>query len=498
MCKIIHIIQSLSRGGASRALIAMAKQSTRRGCWHQIVSLNKADPHMIALANQGGIETLIQPSKAKLYQEIADTDIVQIHFWNSPELYEFLRLSLPPLRLVFWFHIAGDTPPHVITEDVLKLANVAVASSPYTQDLPLFQSSLTNTAMIYAVADLERLSDVERKPHATFNVGYIGTANPVKMYPNYIAMSGEINISNLQLVVCGGDQDCQRLAREAKQLGVSEKFDFRGYVEDIRSVIEELDVFGYPLCPENYSTVELVLQEVMLAGVPPVIFAYGGAQRTVIHNQTGLVVETEQEYQQAIEYLYTHPQERKRLGNNAKDYVKNTFDLEKTAQQFNQIYQDLKQQPKHHFQSLTNSDVGAEKFSQSLGNTVPQFQISLTSDNVAEIFKAEAAIASSPPVLTNHTGGGIFHYQRYYPQDSYLRLWSGLVWKEQGQNVRVIAAFNKAIELGCNHWRVYWYLAQVAEKVNATSVIKASLTQVIQDAPDFTPAQQMWQCYLGE
>jgi glycosyltransferase involved in cell wall biosynthesis/sulfur relay (sulfurtransferase) DsrC/TusE family protein len=497
MGKIIHIIQSLSRGGASRALIAMAKQSKHSGYCHQIVSLNNADLHMIELANQEDIETLIQPKQARLYQEIADADIVQIHFWNNPEIYEFLRLSLSPLRLVFWFHIAGDKPPHVITEELLKLADVAVASSPYTQDLLLFQSSLTNIAMIYSVADLERLKDLEKKPHETFNVGYIGTANRVKMHSNYIAMSGKINIANLQLIVCGGDEDCQRLAREAEQLGVREFFDFRGYVEDIRSVIEELDVFGYPLCPENYSTVELVLQEVMMAGVPPVIFAYGGAQRTVIHNQTGLVVETEQEYQQAIEYLYAHPEERNRLGNNAKEYVKNIFNLETTAQQFNQIYQDLKQQPKHPFQSLTNNSSGAEKFIQSIGNTAPQFKISLTSHNLDEVFKAEAEIALSKPVLANHSGGGILHYQKYYPQDGYLRLWSGLVWKEQGQNVRAVAAFNKAIELSCNHWRVYWYLSQVAQKVKATSLIKTSLKKVIQDAPDFAPAQQMWQCYLG-
>ncbi|MEC4985093.1 MAG: glycosyltransferase family 4 protein [Oscillatoria sp. PMC 1068.18] len=484
----LHLIQSLSRGGASRALITLAKSLTQGYC-HQIISLDRADPRIVALAAQSEITTLIQPDPEQLQQAIESADLIQIHFWNNPEIYDLLRLSLPPLRLGFWLHIAGDTPPQVITPALLSLGDLVVATSPYTTKLTVFQSA-PKTAMIYSVTDKERLKHLEKQPHDTFNVGYIGTANPVKMHPRYLEMSAEIEIPNLKLIVCGGESDCQTLAKTAQKLGIRSKFDFRGYVEDIASVIAELDVFGYPLCPENYSTVELVLQEVMLAGIPPVIFAFGGAQDTVIHKETGLVVETEAEYQAAIAYLYTYPQERHRFGRNARKYAQETFKQETLAQEFDSVYRSLLAQPKREFIPLPTVASGAEALIQSLGETAPQFEVSLKSANLQQLWVADEKIAKSPPILS---GGGILSYQSYYPQDSYLKFWSGLVWQQQGQNVRAIAMYKKAIQLGFNHWRIHWYTAQVARKVKAISLIKQSLKIVRNAAPDFVPAQKMWE-----
>ncbi|MBW4576821.1 MAG: glycosyltransferase [Aphanothece sp. CMT-3BRIN-NPC111] len=185
--------------------------------------------------------------------------------------------------------------------------------------------------MVYDAADLARVSCVRSKAPNTFNVGYIGTVHFLKMHPNYVAMSAMIDIPDVQFIVCGREDNYDLLKQQAQKLGVTETFDFRGYVEDIKSVIETLDVFGYPLCEGNYSTAELVLQEVTYAGVPPVIFPYGSAQRTVMHNHTGLIVNTELEYKEAIEYLYRHPEEQARLGCNAKEYAQRTFGAENAA-----------------------------------------------------------------------------------------------------------------------------------------------------------------------
>ncbi len=513
MLKILHIIQTLSNGGATRSMLAAAKylDNTQQS----IVSLLPADTFGIQLAKEARMKVQEAPDKETLTRAIENADIVHIHFWNTPEMYELLQSELPAMRLLMTFHIAGDKPPQVITRELIDYADFALATGPYTYELPLIQDlpaeiKLQKTAMIYSGADFERLENLQPKPHDTFNVGYIGTIHFVKMHPNYIPMSAFIKIPNVRFIVCGGDG--VQLRKQALQLGVENQFDFRGYVEDIQSVLEILDVFGYPLCEDNYSTAEQVLQEAMYAGIPSVIFSHGGAQRTVVHNYTGLIVNSELEYKEAIEYLYHYPEERARLGETAQKYAKALFGGENAAKATDGVYQRLMQQPKHKrewgitpgvsaleqtvsvFDLIRQSDEpsGAELFIQSLGDTAPQFTISLTSPHIHELFEVEQKIALSSPLLSSKYVGGILNYRNYYPNDAYLRLWAGLVLHQQGQYADAIIEFTAAINLGCEHWRVIWYLAQAAEKANQSALAEKMVREVIRvTVRDFQPAHDM-------
>ena len=51
-------------------------------------------------------------------------DVVLVHFWNTPELYEFLRGELPPVRLAAWAHVAGNSPPQIVTRELVELVDV--------------------------------------------------------------------------------------------------------------------------------------------------------------------------------------------------------------------------------------------------------------------------------------------------------------------------------------------------------------------------------------
>jgi glycosyltransferase involved in cell wall biosynthesis/tetratricopeptide (TPR) repeat protein len=515
--KIIHIIQGFYSGGSGRALIATAKNSLRLGNFqHRVVSLAPASLGAIEMAEEAGLSVLNVPDRNTLLLEIENADIVHLHFWNNPQMYEFLRSELPAMRLLIWFHVAGHKPPQILTQELVDLSDFALACSPYTYEHQVFQNlpaevRLKKTGMVYGAADFERVSDVQLRPHDTFNVGYIGHISFAKMHPNYVPMSAGINIPNVRFIVCGGGIN-DYLYQQAQQLGSSERFEFRGYVEDIKSVIEILDVYGYPLCEDTYAAAELNLQEAMYAGVPPVVFSYGGVKRLVIDNYTGLVVQSELEYKQAIEYLYHHPEERTRLSRNAREYAQQIFGAENAAKRLNPIYERLMELPKRErewgmlssvslldqpvsLQDLTGEPEelsGAQAFIQSLGDTAPQFTVSLTSPNIEELFEADRQIAASSTLLAMGEGG-LIQYQTYYPNDGYLRLWSGLVKQRRGQPAEAIAEFTRAVNLGCNHWRVCWYIAQIAEKINDISLAQQALGTISQAVPDFAPAQEMLQ-----
>lgn len=136
---------------------------------------------------------------------------------------------------------------------------------------------------------------------------------------------------------------------------------------------------------------------------------------------------------------------------------------------------------------------GAELFIQSLGDTAQPFIVSLTSPNVQELLTVEQTIAASSLWLPEEKEK-LFQYHHSYPNDGYLNLWSGLVRQQYEQHSEAISNFINAINSGCNHWRVAWYLAQSAEKINDLVLAKNALQAILQVEPNFEPAQERWRC----
>ncbi len=483
MLKILHIIDKFSGSGPSRAMITAAKYASTLELTqqHRVVSLKSAvNPIVLIQAKQAGMTVLKQPGRDRILCEIENTDIVHVHFWNNPAIYKLMYSELPAMRLLLWFHILGNHPPQIITRELIDYTDFALATSPCTLKLPVFKklpelTRLEKTGSVYSTTDFDRLSKIRSQPHDNFNVGYIGSVNFAKMHPDFVSMSSRVDISNVRFIVCGGISS--ELRQQALQLGVSERFDFRGYVENIRSVFEILDVFGYPLCKDTYATSELVLQEAMYAGVPPVVFPYGGIRCLVENNKNGLVVHSESEYKQAIEYLYNNPEERTRLSCGAREHARVMFDGRNTAKQLDLIYKLLMDMPKRQRKWSVSTLAGlnedldtvpkqpspAQLFTQALGDAGSQFALSMTAQSIEELLAADQKIANSSLLLSGGEGG-IFHYRNYYPNDGYLRLWSGLVLQQQGRQAKAFSEFTAAINLGCKHWRVKNYLTKAIER----------------------------------
>src|SRR5690348_12545974 len=70
--RVLHLIEGLSSGGASRNLLTMAKFSSRIGdVDHRVASLDPASQDGITLARDTGITVLDAPNHARLTAEAA-------------------------------------------------------------------------------------------------------------------------------------------------------------------------------------------------------------------------------------------------------------------------------------------------------------------------------------------------------------------------------------------------------------------------------------------
>src|SRR3954453_15583536 len=114
--RVVHLIQRVSRGGAGRALAFLTGALTEFD--HSVLAL---DP---------------SPGRATLRRELAAADLVHVHFWNTPELYELLDSDLPPMRMLLWPHVNGRSAPHVLTPELVSHADMTIACTPLTLELP--------------------------------------------------------------------------------------------------------------------------------------------------------------------------------------------------------------------------------------------------------------------------------------------------------------------------------------------------------------------------
>lgn len=474
--RILHIIEQFRRGGPAYALTGLAKYSSRaNGYDHRVLSLLTSDPVANARAAAAGLTVIDQRDPLSIKAEIMRADVVQFHFWNSAKLHALLASDLPACRLLVWCHVSGATPPHILPHWLPTLADTLVATARSTLLLPAFRTVDPNRLeFIPGGADFSLLDGYETTEHAGFNVGYIGRLDFVKMHPDFVNMCAAARVPDIHFYICGDGGSREQLRRQAQDSGAKHRFTFHDFVRDIRPTVSALDVFGYPLCKENSTTAELILQEVMFLGVPPLVMPYGGAADLVRHGYSGIIACDEVDYAQALDWLYRNPEQRLKLGRNAAHEARAHFGAERSAARFDGLYARMLRQPKRTrpaiVQTGPQSTHGARALIRSLdGVEDHDFVASLTAAN-GEAAAADQRIAETTPGISDI----ILQYRIRYPEDAYLRLWAGLVLEGRGRMALAASEFKASMARGDQLDRVGRYFARAARQAAVRSSFKGS------------------------
>jgi glycosyltransferase involved in cell wall biosynthesis len=427
--EIVHVISSFRKAGPARSLLAYERalwEMGDRSSSTLVVLTPSVHPEMLLSAKRNGFRVVIQPGKEVLEELLSRADIVHLHYWNCPAATEFLHGTMPPCRLAIWYRVHGANAPQCITPFQLQRADAVLVTSTASLELPVFDRFPADRVFFApGIADRPGMRRWFPKPHRHFNVTYLGTVAPTKMHPRFVEMSRSIDVPDLRIVVCGAYDDHFR-----EHVGDLPGFELRGFVDDVGEILATSDVFGYPLCPETYATSEQSIQEAMWAGVPPVVFPYGGLAKLVEHGETGLVVHSEMEYVAAVEYLFAYPKVRRRLGNNARDHAVSNFDLKSHAARLLEVREAICRLPKT--RKTSTSDSPLVRFHASLDAATS----SLLAESAGK-WRDQHADGVFSDFLA-HGEGGIIHYRNSYPGIPEFRLWTALALRTT--NAQVAAA----------------------------------------------------------
>ena len=492
--RILHVIHGFHPGGGFRALVTLAAQCLEidPGATHRLAGLASDDtPEGAAMARRAGLEVLGRRGPEALAEAVADSDIVHLHFWNTPEIYEFLRADLPPLRLLVTMHVGGAHAPQVITRDLVDVADRIQNTGPFTHARPVYDElgpaqRAQKVRLTYCPADLRRLGDVRPRPHDGLTVLFLGALDFVKMHPDFVALCASVRTPGVRFVVCGEGAALPVLERQAREAGMADRMEFLGRREDIAPVLASADVFGYPLCADNYSSGELVLQEAAHAGLPAVVFAGGGAGSMVEDGVTGRVVESAARYRDAVEALLESPEERRRLGDNARRTAERLYRWGRAGQETLALYAEMLALPRRARRlpapdlpgaEAGGSRLGACRFVQSLGSEGDDFRASLAASGLAEAREADGRIAAAGPGLARGSGG-VACYRDRHPDDPLLQYWAGLTDLARGRADLALVAFHRAGRLGLDPERAAWGFARAADLLGEPDLAREAMQRL--------------------
>lgn len=470
MSTILHITPHLG-GGVGRVLrnyltYTQAQSEDR----HLLACLDYANSTSLAWAAATGNDLTEYQSRClpELLKRVARADLVVLHWWNHPLLFDLLvRHPMPPARVLLWSHVSGHTPPQNFSPALLAYPDLFVVASPYSFEAPAIrrlsgEQRDAKLRLVFSCAGIDHVAHAHPRPHPGFRIGYIGTVDYAKMHRDFLKMSAAARIPEVRFVVCGGPSEAD-IRREAQKAGIADKFDFLGHVDDVAQVLSGLDVFGYPLAPGHYGTGEQVLIEALAAGVPPVVLDNGPEGYVIADGVTGLVVKKCADYTAALERLFREQDLRLRLAANARQHARQRFSIEQTAQAWQALFHKALERAKRPrvwplARPGAARPTAAEVFVSSLGEEGAEFARSLDQDNLQLALAADESIALKAGLFRSETRGSVFHYRSFFPHDPYLNLWAGLMLLADGETERARDSFAATPGL-LPPWRISRYLS---------------------------------------
>ncbi len=438
--KILHITPHLGAGVGTVVLNYLSKVANSPVFAHTILCLDYANQYAVETANRAGFPLLdnMSKKKQKLLNLIADSDIVLVHWWNHPLLYDFfVREQLPLSRVIFWAHQRGYPAPNNFTKKILRYPDVFVFTTPLSyktrevKNLPDKQKKCLRD--IWSTAGVERMKSIKLKKHRGFNIGYIGNVDFAKMHPDFLDICNQVNIPNVKFIVVGGPNGGQ-LNQEAKKIGIEKKFKFTGFVSEKKKweYLSLFDVFGYPLAPHHYGSCDQVLQESMAVGAVPVVLANPMENYMVKNNVTGIVAKNKNEYIESLQTLYYDRKLKNNLSKNAKKYALQTYSLEKMEKEWNKIFNEVLILPKivrkwkinKETKKITPKDLFLEALG-SYGKDFIAYCQTKNKDEKNKVIKKIRTLAKSAN-WQSKTKSSVHHFLSFFPNDKYLTVWSKL------------------------------------------------------------------------
>ena len=129
------------------------------------------------------------------------------------------------------------------------------------------------------------------KSSSDFLIGSVGNLRPEKNHVELVMAMADLKrvVPNAKLIIVGEGDERKNIERIIKKENLENCVSLVGQIDDVRSIVNLMDVFVLPSISDTFSNAAL---EAMSMGVPVILSDSGGASEMVEHGESGLIYQT--------------------------------------------------------------------------------------------------------------------------------------------------------------------------------------------------------------
>lgn len=314
--KIINAMFGKGLGGIEQVFLDYADNLPKAG----ITTLNLIRPgakisarasNIIAIPNLGSWDPVARVRLTALLKR-EKPDIVICHGSRA------LRLLAPAARMAK-AKLVGVAHNYWLKH--FHLCDAALALTPDLAD-HLYRAGVKRSN-IYTVPNMVRVAEAPPMRRAWSSPPVIGTMGRMvakKGFDLFLNALKEMH-QPCTAIIAGDGEEAEALKRQARELGISDRVTFTGWVSDKAAFWNGIDIFCLPSRHEPFG---VVLLEAMAEGLPVVSTPSEGPSTIITPDTDGLIAAPEA-LAASLDYLLGDPQKAKSLGRAAYTQVLNRY-----------------------------------------------------------------------------------------------------------------------------------------------------------------------------
>lgn len=361
---ITHVVENLNRGGLERVVLDLVKLQQQQGHRCQVVclfergalahELDAAGIPVHACDKRKGLD-LRALSRARALIRAHGTDVLHSHNAVAHYLAVLASLGLGLGKVINTRHGMGGMQrwnrsellyrAGLVGTDVVTMVCEAACKGAIDQGMPSRKLQVVPNGLrvqefaVASTAARERLRRALGVPPRTHLVGTVGRLNWAKDQSSLIRAFRRVHeqLPDCALVLVGDGSLRSELELCAQREGVAGVVHFLGDRNDVRELLQGLDVFALSSVSEGYS---MALLEASATALPIVATDVGGNREIVHDGVTGCIVPARdtEALAQAMLRLLRDPGLAARYGAAARAMVESRGSLEAVAARYAELY----------------------------------------------------------------------------------------------------------------------------------------------------------------
>ena len=403
MSSILHIIPKITFGGGLSNILAELQflpAEMRPEQVYCVVLEPSYQAHLARLALKLRVRLIISPDDEELKSLLGKADLVVIQYWNTPGFFTFFqKLADWKLsnRFVMHSRIVGNTPPQCIPPGLIKAFHSILLTNPKLKsEFSDIGVSMTTIWGIGLHAPPTQLQE-SRPPTNCLKLIHAGTINPFKLHPKFIELHEGLKIP-FQLDVFGVEN--QSLVYEGRL-----PIHLHPFETNVWERYSEYHLLSYPQNPLSYGSSDLVIQEAMWRGLPPILIKGTGLDAFLVHQKNCLLANDENDFVYWLEWTFSHWEEMEELRQSCFVYAQQEFNPWMQSKKVFDVYSEvLNQEPRKFIFDF---------------NRVEDFYLAHLGLYLQELYRT----TPDPQVKSYalHCEGGLIHYLKHFENSKTLQ-----------------------------------------------------------------------------